>query len=169
MRQAFVPELKKLRRGHFALAGTAIPATSGGSSNASLLEVAGAQLELLATFRVPRPGGTVGLTVLAGPRERTVIAIDASRQLVLLDRTLSGAAMDADVRAGPLVARSGEFTTVHAFVDHSIVTLIADDQTALTSWVHPQDARSIGVGLFAAGSSEPGELVSLDVWQLADA
>eukprot|EP00966_Prymnesium_polylepis_P115886 2678967-Prymnesium_polylepis.1 len=72
----------------------------------------------------------------------------------------------APVRAGPWVAPMDEVTTVHAYVDHSIVTLIVDNRTALTAWVHPQHPDSTGVGVFSDGGHE-GELLSLDVWTLA--
>ena len=46
-----------------------------------------------------------------------------------------GASMDADVRAGPWAEGAGRLATVHAYVDHSVVSLIVDNRTALTAWV----------------------------------
>jgi hypothetical protein len=106
--------------------------------------------------------------------ERTVIAFDLQRKLVLLDRRLSGASVDADVRAGPWPGgvnsnssnSGGTEVTVHAFIDHAVVSLIAGNQTAISAWVAPQRADSVGVGAFS--EFESGEVTAtIDVWQLA--
>ena len=123
--QRFVPELQTLRRARTQLRGVAL---HGGT--VALPESAyGPQLEIVATFRFPSAeamllaaaasGNTsssqqFGLMVLASngsahggtsaAAERTVIRFDLGRGMVLLDRTSSGADLDADVRAGPLPA-----------------------------------------------------------------
>ena len=48
------------------------------------------------------------------------------------------------MRAGPWHAPlAGGVTTLHAYVDHSIVSLIVDNRTALTAWVHAQFSESV--------------------------
>jgi hypothetical protein len=37
---------------------------------------------------------------------------------------------------------------LQAYVDHSIVTVIVENQTALTVWVHPSSPNSTAVALF---------------------
>lgn len=191
MLQAFVPELRRLRRAHFSA--TAVAAPAGGVGAAQFFEgpaASGAQLEIRATFELTAArqaaagtaaGGHFGLLVLAArggssgggdgsapSDERTVIGFDIARQLVFLDRTASGAAMDADVRAGPwpTAAAGAAFITVHAFVDHSVVSLIAANETAISAWVHPQGGASTGVALWA--DVDGVTLTSIDIWVLAD-
>ena len=55
---------------------------------------------------------------------------------------------------------------MHVYVDHAVVSLIAANETAISAWVAPQRAESVGVGLF---SELGGGLVTadIDVWQLA--
>jgi hypothetical protein len=195
VKQAFIPELKTLRRGHTELAAQSLP-TGGAGEPQWLPAAAGAQIEIFATFQVSasavdrlqaadRHDGTVaalfGLVVLASnasvgvsggsdtavAAERTVIAFDLSRKMVQLDRRLSGASLDADVRAGPWPDGSnGTEVTVHAFIDHAVVSLIAGNQTAISAWVAPQRADSVGVGVFSELGL--GEVTAtVDVWQLA--
>ena len=102
--------------------------------------------------------------------ERTVIAFDLTRKMVQLDRRWSGAGVDADVRAGPWPNADGNSVatevTVHAFVDHAVVSLIAGNETAISAWVAPQREDSVAVGVFSElGSDEV--TATVDVWQLA--
>lgn len=67
--------------------------------------------------------------------------------------------------------------TVHAYVDHAVVEVIAnatftsasgdvsDESTPIAAWVAPTSAASSGVALFS--EVEGVTLVALDVWQLA--
>ena len=168
LRQSFVPELKALRRGP--------PVKSTYASivpNGSPLWVGsgGNQLEVLANFTVPRglASGRFGLWVLANRNatERTLVEFDPLARLVKVDRRHSGDAFgignDSDVRAGPWPTvddGSGLLATdlsVHIYVDRSIVELIVNGQTALTVYVHPSHADSIGLALFYSAASEEGE------------
>ena len=38
--------------------------------------------------------------------------------------------------------------SVHLYVDHAVVSLIAANETALSAWVAPQRAELIGVAVF---------------------
>ena len=73
------------------------------------------------------------------------------------------------MRAGPWSGRqaAGGATTLHAYVDHSVVAVIVDNTTALSVWVHPQREDSVGVRVFATG--EGVTATKLDVWQLKSA
>jgi hypothetical protein len=73
---------------------------------------------------------------------------------------------------------------VQAYVDHSIVTVIVENQTALTVWVHPFSPNSTNLALFqrsnplahapaaagdgaAAAAGVAGPMVaSMEVWQM---
>ena len=53
---------------------------------------------------------------------------------------------------------------------HTVVTLIADNATSISVWVHPTDvAGSQRVALFSSGmgDSEQVQADRIDVWQLA--
>jgi hypothetical protein len=214
--QAFVPELATLRRAHTRVQNLALSSGSADAAQYMPVSAFGPQLEIVATFRFPSAaaggaGGAAagagaaatgtassqfGLVVLAsnassnGPAERTVIRFDLARNMVQLDRRLSGAALDADVRAGPWPTRSvqrlsktsvKEVATdgadgtsadeprevrVHVYVDHTVVSLIAGNETAISAWVAPQRAESVGVGVFSELGA--GQVTaSVDVWQLA--
>ena len=55
---------------------------------------------------------------------------------------------------------------LHAYVDHSIVEVIVNGQTAITVYVHPQRADSVRVAVFA----DRGDVAaSVDVHQMAAA
>ena len=128
-------------------------------------------------------GGAASGGDSSGAGERTVIAFDLKRKMVQLDRRLSGASVDADVRAGPWPGGNSSYiknssagaasssnstteVTVHAFVDHAVVSLITGNETAISAWVAPQRADSVGVVVFSElGNGEVTETV--DVWQLA--
>jgi hypothetical protein len=207
IQQAFVPELKVLRRAHARVQALSLPTTNAAGALYLPPAAFGPQLEIFARFDISASAmaqavakwhtdGTsmeFGLVVLGSnstsnsTAERTVIAFDLARQMVKLDRRLSGAALDADVRAGPwpsafteagtagTAGRAGtvgpaEITPssveVHIYVDHAVVSLIAGNETAISAWVAPQRAESIGVGFF----SELGAglvVATADVWQLA--
>merc|ERR1711862_219296 len=127
-----------------------------------------------ATFKLPQTmaAGQFGLVVLSsGAEEYTAVAFDRMRRHILLDRSKSGAPGlqgDDDVRAGPWLSDSPDILTMHAYVDNQIVSLIANNQTAISAWVDPTKEASCKVGLFAESSSGEGvELLSLDIWHLA--
>ena len=68
VRQAFVPELRSLRQSQYTLPAAMKP-PGGGVANASMLGVAGKQLEIVARFRMGA-GGVIGLTMLSSKLER---------------------------------------------------------------------------------------------------
>ena len=118
----------------------------------------------------------------SGEAERTVIGFDLTRDMVLLDRRLSGGAsshltgVDADVRAGPWPdggsgggggGGGAREVSVHAYVDHAVVSFIAGNQTAISAWVAPQRVQSVGLALFSELGAGEVTAVSIDVWQLA--
>ena len=181
MRQRFVPELAELRMNHTRVATQQL--STGGPSAAQFIEDAsGLQLEIKATFSRPRANkaaGEFGITVLssADRTEYTAVAFDSLRDQVLLDRSHSGLRSDEDVRAGPWPAPASDTVSVHIFVDHAVVELIAnashhdisgnllaDESTAIAAWVSPTSASSNRVAMF---SEIPGvTLVACDIWQL---
>ena len=76
----------------------------------------------------------------------------------------------SDDTATATTAGSLERVSVHAFVDHAVVEMIANSTvntstTAIAAWVAPTLATSQGVAVFS--EVEGVTLESLDVWQLA--
>merc|ERR1712070_572636 len=153
--QRFIPELQRLRipGDHWHAQSYRFP--SGGVAAAQMLPAPalGQQLEIQASIRYGALSSKFGLLVLAGPTERTEVGFHISSGQVYVDRRLSSAGLhDTDVRAGPWLgaaARGGD-VSLHMYVDHSIVTLIVDNRTAFSVWVHPQSNSSTNVGLFAS-------------------
>ena len=132
---------------------------SGGPQHATFISGAqGLQLEIWATFScapgaiAEAPGGgKFGLLVLAAATrsEYTAIVFDSARQHFLLDRTHSGLNSDADIRGGPWpmgdeAAAAEESSdrvsvSVHAYVDHAVVEMIANSTanastTPIAAW-----------------------------------
>merc|ERR1712194_74272 len=90
-----------------------------------------------------------GVEVLMGANgESTRIGVDPIRGLVTVNGTTQG---NADVRAGPLMPSNATEVTVHAFIDHSIIEVIVNNQTALTVYVTPSSNASVGVRLYGTG------------------
>jgi fructan beta-fructosidase len=128
--------------------------------------VRGRALELMAVIE---PGGAaeVGLSVLVGEGEETVVAYDAAAQELVVDRTRSGAvdfhpAFPAAHRAA-LPLEDGR-VTVRIVIDRtSVEVFAADGRVTLSSLVFP-GARSDGLAVYALGGGEPR--LGLDVWEL---
>ena len=169
MRQAYIPELQKLRSAEplYYAKNVVFPPPSGsppGSyAGAKVLLAKGLQLEISARIRWDAADrrSVFGLLVLNGEGERTALGFDLARGQVFIDRRQSSAnRTDADVRAGPMPRALSEPNVVHlhAYVDHSIVTLIAENQTALTVYVHPISASSTGVALFNSHSAADSDV-----------
>jgi len=144
--QAFSPELQVLRDVHLA------PSAAGAAV------AAGTQAEVLATFPADAGGS---LSVLGdGQGAATVITIDTARKLVIVNATSQG---NSAVRAGPLPelpAGGAAVHTAHVYVDHSIIELIVDNETALVVYAAPASGTG-NVRLTGGGS--------LDAWTLRNA
>ena len=52
--------------------------------------------------------------------------------------------------------------SVHVFIDRSVISAIASNETAITAWTHPV-AGSVALGLFAEGGAAD---VELEVWTM---
>merc|ERR1712083_1095219 len=74
-----------------------------------------------------------------------------------------------DVRAGPLMPGNATEITIHAIIDHSIIEVIVNNRTALTVYVTPSSAASVGVQLYGVGKdgSNVGKVSGmLQAWEL---
>jgi sucrose-6-phosphate hydrolase SacC (GH32 family) len=150
LRQAFVPELKTLRVGgaQRELSMQTRAFVSPGRLGGALGFKGGQQLEILADFpHMPNATGIIGLRVLkAGDTEYTTVGVDFDTDLVFIDGTKQG---NTDVRAGPLLRTADYPSTVHLhiYIDHSIIAVIANNRTGITTYVTPSSAEARGVEL----------------------
>merc|ERR1712039_87280 len=105
-----------------------------------------------------------GVEVLKGADGAgTRIGVDPIRGLVTVNGTTQG---NNDVRAGPLMPGNATHVTIHAIVDHSIIEVIVNNQTALTVYVTPSSNTSVGVELYGLSEKVTGDV---QVWELAAA
>ncbi len=158
------PELEGLRGAHqgyadIDLAGLNAPLT---------LTPEGRALDIVAEFD-PGTTGRFGLNVLVSPdgAEQTQIVYDAPTQRLIIDRAGSSLDPTADeyVHAAPHPLQPGEPLALRILVDGSVIEVIANQRTSVTSRVYPTRLESTGVQLFAEQSD--GRARSLDLWQMA--
>jgi len=123
MRQAYIPELQRLRGAAplYRAENVAFPPPSSSSppgsyAGAKVLRAKGLQLEISARIRWSATDhkSVFGLLVLSGEGERTALGFDRERGQVFVDRRQSSAnKTDADVRAGPMPKTLAEPNVVH--------------------------------------------------------
>lgn len=150
--QAFVPELKILRKDHTTLDNT----------HKSLQT--GMQLEIFGTFEVTdTTDAEFGVSVLgikdSMPYERSRIGINLDRELAFVDGTTQG---NSVIRAGPLQG-STSIITIHAYIDHCILAVIINNQTGLTVQIKPSERTNYTLEIFGDARSK------VDVYTLNDA
>lgn len=147
--QQFVPELQMLRETH-------------SSAGANIRLGVGLQAEFLASFpkSCGNPGMTCGLSVLGSANgTATTISLSADQALVVVNGTQQG---NRDPRAGPLPAAGESGWNMHVYVDHSIIEVIVNNDTALVVYVNPADTTG---NAFVFGDSG----ARLDAWPLKPA
>ncbi|MBN2472463.1 MAG: glycoside hydrolase family 32 protein [Anaerolineae bacterium] len=132
------------------------------------LAPAGRALDIVAEFE-PGTTGRFGMNVLVSPdgAEKTQIVYDAPTQRVIIVRAQSSldTATDEFVHAAPHSLQPGEPLELRILVDGSVIEVIANHRTSITSRVYPSRLDSTGIQLFAEQSD--GRLRSLDLWKMA--
>ena len=78
---------------------------------------------------------------------------DEQRVSVMLGPQLVGAAWGAGPLVPQLSAAAGGSVRLHIIVDHSIITVICNNRSAITTYVRPRDANSTGIALFGVDGS----------------
>lgn len=147
--QMFSPELAQLRLGSGDPAG-----------------VQGLQVEIFASFTVS--AGADAAAVFGVAVLQSEDGEDEQRVSFLLGPQLVGAAS----AAGPLMpavttGAAATVVTLHVIVDHSLVTVIANNRTAITTYVAPRDANSTGISLFGVDGTTIS--ATWQAWALRDA
>lgn len=146
--QRFVPELSVLR------VPSSLRSLHGGRGGIIL---SSQQAEVYAEFTVGSLGSNndppvFGLTVLRGPGgEGTNITVDLQRQHV-----------NVGTRAGPLLGSSSR-VSMHVYIDHTIVEVIVNNQTALTYFADVKSMLSADIVVVGAGA---GVTASVHAWKL---
>lgn len=130
------------------------------------LDVTGLALDIVAEFE-PQPDGYCGIGLACSPdgRERTEIVFDAARQRLAV-RKVAPEPHDVqvtNVRDVPHPLADGELLTLRILLDGSVVEIIANSRTSLTSRVYPLQADSSGVSLLGTKA----RLRSLDIWKMS--
>ncbi|GAB5364474.1 hypothetical protein AAMO2058_000973500 [Amorphochlora amoebiformis] len=187
-KQAFAPELVELREQRVV----SRKITLEGRNIVDLVESSENVLEIQAVFEIQHDKNIeCGLLLMSSPEynETVYIGVDLSRNHLKIDRTLSSPEFDVsiydihDIRAAPLPPSlvSGEKVVyaVHVYVDRSIITVICNNETAITVEAYPSHHSTGKVGIY---SQEPQDVtqqpvtrtdttmppveVSVDVWKL---
>jgi beta-fructofuranosidase len=153
-----IPELEGIRGAHHHV-------SAADAVENLMIEVNGLALDIEVEFN-PEAAGSCGLSLVYLPddHERIDITYDAvNRHLVV--RKVAAESNEATTTHLREVAHElavGEFLKLRVLVDGSVIELIANDRTSLTSRVYPVHAKSIAVRLIGANAC----LHSLDIWEM---
>eukprot|EP01052_Picozoa_sp_SAG31_P005989 SAG31_NODE_271_length_18717_cov_8.685949_24_plen_476_part_00 len=163
LRQTFVPELRALRGAHHTArqytiqAGATLRVPPGGNQ----LEIKACRLSVPSS-----PAATWGIIVFGSLDLKQGTKIGFNENHFFVDRRASGKnewskPVERDVRAGPL-PRSTRQQSVHVYLDRSIISVIASNETAITAWTHPANG-STALGLFSEGEES---VIELEAWDM---
>jgi hypothetical protein len=146
--QQFSPELKALRTGTGSPAG-----------------IRSQQIEIFALFTVtasadPQAEFGVAFAQSEDGEDEQRVSVQLGSQLVVVSHGRA---------AGPLmpVTGPGSKVAMHVIFDHSIITTIINNRTAITVFVSPRDANSTRIGLF--GVDGKTIFCTMQAWALRNA
>jgi beta-fructofuranosidase len=158
-----VPELSALRGAHRHYADISLSEPAGDFP----LEPDGRALEIEATFD-PGQNGILGLSLLAAPdgSEQTRVIYNPQAQQLIVDREHASHddSVEKHANTAPHTLAPGEPLQLRILLDGSVLEVIANQRTSITSRVYPTRADSTGLKLVAEGSD--GKLQTLDVWAM---
>jgi len=152
------PEIESIRGEHFHLGAQAL-------TGQVPINVHGLALDIEASFEVEADGrcGLV-LTCSADQTERTEIIYDAATHHLLVRKITPEAdgALITHEREVPHDLAAGEALTLRILLDGSVLEIIANERTSVTSRVYPLHADSDGVRL----TGTQARLQALDIWKM---
>lgn len=153
-----VPELENLRGRHYSIAPMRI-------TQATTLDVTGLALDIVAEFDV-EDGGHCGFSLLcsADGTERLDIVYRAERGLLSVHKVtpeLNGA-LTTHSRETAHELAPDETLKLRILLDGSVIEIIANERTSLTSRFYALSASSKHVRLFGAQA----RLLALDIWEM---
>ena len=147
-----VPELKALRGAKHAV-------SMKTDSVKMLDDIRGQALEVIARFK-PNGAKRIGLVLrsTADQSECTSVYADQEQKLLVAE--------DAKGRRvqAPFEVTPGEEITLHAFLDHSVIEVFANDRACLTARSYTQRPDADHIGIFSAGPAE----CSLEAWEIGN-
>eukprot|EP00299_Pterocystis_sp_00344_P013836 c6820_g1_i1.p1 GENE.c6820_g1_i1~~c6820_g1_i1.p1 ORF type:complete len:642 (-),score=131.63 c6820_g1_i1:877-2802(-) len=105
-----------------------------------------------------------GFSILQSPDllEYTSIIINTTSEVVIVDARKQG---NDVARAGPLELNSDGTFHVHAIIDHSIITVIVNNRTAITVFTNPTSPYNTGLSVFGLSNAEG----TLEKWDMQSA
>ena len=158
LRMTPVPEIESIRGEHFHRDSMAL-------TGPVPLAVSGSALDIVAEF-APEVDGSCGfaLTLARDGGERTEIVYEAARQHLIVRKITPEAdgALVTHLREVPHELAAGEALKLRILLDGSVLEIIANERTSLTSRVYPLHADSDGVRLLGTQA----RLQSLDIWKM---
>ena len=118
-------------------------------------------------FLVPAASDGLVSTFYMDPREaeRVVQGTGAARELRVVGIPLDEIVFDTSVRLQPAESAVNEGLTIPK--DRALVTVIANNRTAITTYVAPRDANSTGISLFGVDGTTIS--ATWQAWALRDA
>ncbi len=129
------------------------------------VDVAGLTLDISAEFAA-RPGGLCGLSVACSPdgKERTDISYDPATSELSICHTVSpiGDGRHERVVIAPHILADTEALSLRVLLDGSVIELIANGRTSISSRVYPTHDYHNQVQLFGTAT----HLNSLDIWEM---
>ena len=152
-----VPELKALRGAHHHF--------SGADLSAGMLPVSGLALDIEAEFDA---GGDtncgIEVATSADGDEKATIQYDSATQSLSVHRQnrRDEPALDSEPQGIPHVLDPGETLQLRILLDGSVIEVIANGRSRVTSRFYPGDAMSQGQRVI-----NPGAVVGLDVWEMS--
>ncbi len=152
------PEIAAIRGDYFHLDAQAL--------NGQIpLDVRGLALDIEATFEL-ESGGSCGIVLVcsADQKERSEIVYEADSQHLIVRkiRTEADGALVTHLREVPHELGAGEALRLRILLDGSVIEIIANERTSVTSRVYPLRADSDGVRLLGTKA----RLQALDIWKM---
>lgn len=130
------------------------------------LDVEGFALDIEAEFLVDE-NGTCGFTLALSPtsRDKTQIIYDAHDQRLTLHKIFpeTNTAINTHSREIPHILEDQEFLQLRILLDGSVLEIIANGRTSLTSRIYPTDSNSQKVNVFGSEAT----LQKLDIWEMS--
>ena len=153
-----VPELEAIRGQHHMVSAQALDGDKP-------LSMRGVALDIVAEF-ILWADGCCGFSLLcsADGKERLDIVYDAASQRLSVGKVTSdvGGLALMNTREVPHALAAGESLILRILLDGSVVEIIANDRTSLTSRVYAKNADDNHVRLLGSKS----QLKSLDIWEM---
>jgi beta-fructofuranosidase len=127
--------------------------------------VTGSALDLIAAFE-PQAGGSCGITIAcsADGKERIDIMYETVHQRLVTRKIApdAGGSLVTHLREVPHELTADELLTLRILLDGSVVEVIANDRTSVTSRIYTSRANSQHVRLLGTKA----RVQSLDIWEM---